>query len=238
MPRLVDVGQQRIIDGYEADIKNFPYQVSVTYNGQHRCGGSIITRKSVITAAHCTYAAPNFTLGILAGTTTLNGEGVRISAVDYFTHPQFDAFTLDNDVSVVILAKKVDFAETIQPVRLMGPGDTVNNGALAIVSGWGSTQEGASSSKQLMYTNVPVIDRQKCEETYKLHNAVTANMVCAGWLTGGRDTCQGDSGGPLVIGDTLIGIVSWGYGCARPNYPGVYTRVSSVRDWVDSVKQF
>lgn len=82
---------------------------------------------------------------------------------------------------------------------------------------------------------VPKANQQLCNTSYSRYGGVTDRMICAGLQQGGKDACQGDSGGPLVNKDTLVGVVSWGYGCAVPNYPGVYSRVSSVRDWIKTV---
>lgn len=102
---------------------------------------------------------------------------------------------------------------------------------LATVSGWGLTyEESTTLSRELRMVEVPIVNQEVCQTIYTLTN----RMICAGWTNGGKDSCQGDSGGPLTVGDKLVGIVSWWYGCARPDKPGVYTRVSSLYQWVQT----
>ena len=98
----------------------------------------------------------------------------------------------------------------------------------------GYTSEGAISlPKFLRKVTVPIVSRTSCNQAY--FNGVTVNMFCAGYAEGGKDSCQGDSGGPMVNPyKQLIGVVSWGVGCARPNLPGVYTRVSRYLTWIST----
>lgn len=79
---------------------------------------------------------------------------------------------------------------------------------------------------------MPIVNQTVCSDAYASFGGITDRMICAGLTAGGKDACQGDSGGPLVADGKLVGVVSWGYGCARPNYPGVYSRVAAVRDWI------
>lgn len=96
-------------------------------------------------------------------------------------------------------------------------------------------QEGGMTSPKLMRVSVPIVSRTKCEEAYKGLSTITSRMICAGYTEGGKDSCQGDSGGPLTANGTLYGIVSWGYGCAKPEYPGVYTNVANLRSWIKEI---
>lgn len=80
---------------------------------------------------------------------------------------------------------------------------------------------------------VPIVNQKKCARAYQNVGTITDRMICAGYDKGGRDACQGDSGGPLVANDVLIGVVSWGQGCAMANFPGVYSRVATVRNWIN-----
>ncbi|PSN36617.1 Trypsin-1, partial [Blattella germanica] len=95
-----------------------------------------------------------------------------------------------------------------------------------------SPQEGGSSSTTLRQVTVPIVADSTCNSNYAAYGGITARMICAGSTSGGRDACQGDSGGPLVAGGQLVGVVSWGVGCARPSYPGVYAKVSNLRSWI------
>lgn len=94
-------------------------------------------------------------------------------------------------------------------------------------------QQGGWASPALMRVSIPIVNRRTCQLKYWLVRNVTDRMICAGNLqNGGKDACQGDSGGPLTANGTLYGIVSWGYGCAKAGYPGVYTNVAAFRLWI------
>ena len=105
-------------------------------------------------------------------------------------------------------------------------------GEIATVSGWGNTGPSNEAARQLQVIDFPVVDRTECAETYQRMITLTENMICAGSETGAEDTCKGDSGGPMVVGGELAGIVSFGAGCAVPGYPGVYTNVAVLRDFI------
>lgn len=97
----------------------------------------------------------------------------------------------------------------------------------------GSRGSGVPDTDALQKVTVPIVSREDCNSKYS--GAVTEGMICAGFTEGGKDSCQGDSGGPLTDpSGTLIGIVSWGQGCALPNYPGVYAHVGNYVDFINS----
>ncbi|XP_055700154.1 trypsin-1-like isoform X2 [Phlebotomus papatasi] len=110
--------------------------------------------------------------------------------------------------------------------------EQVPDGTMLMVSGWGDTQNAHESRNQLRAAKVPKYNDKACNDAYKGFGGITERMMCAGVLEGGKDACQGDSGGPLTWDGVVVGVVSWGYGCAKPRYPGVYSRVSAVRDWI------
>jgi hypothetical protein len=118
-------------------------------------------------------------------------------------------------------------SKKVKPVKLNK--NTVVPGKVAIVSGWGNTKESGEAANILQKVNVRVIPQKDCE---RLHSPETikTNMFCAGSY--GQDSCQGDSGGPIVFRGRQIGIVSWGNGCGRSNFPGVYTNVEKFRSWI------
>jgi secreted trypsin-like serine protease len=112
-----------------------------------------------------------------------------------------------------------------------------NNSGNFTIMGWGATREGGSTSRYLLKATVPFVSDATCQSSYG-SDLVPADMLCAGPLAGGTDTCQGDSGGPMIktVNGTpvQVGIVSWGNGCARRNYPGVYTEVSTFASAISS----
>ena len=103
-------------------------------------------------------------------------------------------------------------------------------------AGFGRLSSGGSSPNRLMQVSVPIVSESKCKRAYG--SSIHASMVCAGLDRGGKDSCQGDSGGPMVCEYNgkffLEGVVSWGSGCAKPGYYGVYSRVRYLRQWIDS----
>lgn len=147
-------------------------------------------------------------------------------------NPSYSSSTIDYDVSVLILQSDITI-DSAATIGLAASGASVATGATATITGWGTLTEGGSSPSQLQVVKVPIVSQTSCKSAYG-SSAITARMLCAGETSGGKDACQGDSGGPLVVNNVLTGIVSWGYGCARPNYPGVYSSVPALRSYIDS----
>ncbi|XP_017069086.1 trypsin eta [Drosophila eugracilis] len=196
------------------------------------CGGSILDDVTIATAAHCVYnrLAENFL--VVAGDDNLGGmNGVVVRVAKFIIHEQYNASNTDNDIALVIVDPPLPLATytTMEAIQIASAEPAV--GVQATVSGWGYTKEEGLSSYQLQQVTVPVVDSAKCQEAY-YWRPISDGMLCAGLQDGGRDACQGDSGGPLVVANKLAGIVSWGEGCARPNYPGVYANVAYFADWI------
>lgn len=148
-------------------------------------------------------------------------------------HEDYNAFTLSNDVSLLRLSSPLTFDRYVAKIELQANKEHL---ADCIVSGWGTTSEGGTSPDILQYVEIETISDAKCRNAYGA-NEIDDSMICAEASEGGKDACQGDSGGPLACGNSLTGIVSWGYGCARPNYPGVYTEVAYFKDWIEAHAQ-
>ena len=203
------------------------------------CGGTLIGTKYVITAANCTYGLNPADVMVRVGDTTLDEEFEAVSftySVAAITnHPDYD--TLQNDIAVIELSSEVplDMYPHIKPACLpdagaLFPGD-------AIVSGWGTVGSGSYLNSWLHEVDVTVFSDGDCGS---MNSAMTDDMLCAGLKEGGKDACQGDSGGPLVASDpmrygamSLIGVVSWGSGCAGVNALGIYSEVSHFTDWLN-----
>ncbi|XP_021965716.1 trypsin alpha-3 isoform X2 [Folsomia candida] len=134
--------------------------------------------------------------------------------------------TYANDIALMRLSSPFTFGTYVRAANLPASGAGVSGNL--VVCGWGTTSQGGSLSALLLKVTVPFVNTATCQQAYG--SQIVPGMICAG--TGGRDSCQGDSGGPLHSGTTLVGIVSWGYGCAVAGYPGVYASVPYYRNWI------
>lgn len=220
----------RIVGGAEATIANFPWQVSLQRAGSHSCGGAIYSQDIIVTAAHCLQSVSPATLKVRVGSSFWNAGGTVVPVAAFAIHEDYDSGVMLNDVGLIRLAKPLKMGPTVQTISLATK--TPPDGAPAVVTGWGTTFYGSSHlSTHLMKVNVSIVGRTACASSiYGYGSEIKLTMLCA--YDTGKDACQGDSGGPLVSGGKLVGVVSWGYGCAYPNYPGVYADVADLHPWV------
>jgi hypothetical protein len=227
---LETIVNPRIVGGVPAEDMDNPFQVALlnksiaeNRNAQF-CGGSLVRTNFVVTAAHCSDFVAADQVQVLTGTRRLDGSGERRDVLSISVHPSFNPSTLDNDVAVWELATDATGITLATLATEDGP-----VGSDVLVTGWGETQAGPPPI-QLQKVEVPLVSEANCNDADSYNGDVTDAMLCAGHDQGGQDACQGDSGGPLTRGannTVLTGIVSWGIGCALPNFFGVYARVSS-----------
>ncbi|XP_055697587.1 trypsin-1-like [Phlebotomus papatasi] len=226
--------QLRIVGGSGITIEDVPYQVSLQEAKIHLCGGSVIGRKHILTAAHCTMFREDISLFTVLTETDVKTEGVETKVSEVFIHPYYKN-NKDYDVSIIGLEKRLDFNERCQPIALPRASEEVCNNALMLASGFGNLGFNTTNdSGTLRAVTVPKVADGRCFEAYYHDGGITARMFCAGFEEGGKGVCMGDSGGPLVRNGIQYGIVSWGENCAEAHFPGVYTRIASppIRDWI------
>lgn len=231
----------RIVGGFPVQIANHPWQVALVRglasDRLQFCGGALIAPDLVVTAAHCidnnVVSNDANRVDVVAGTERYNTGGERIDVRAVYVHPQWNSSTHDYDIAILRLQAR---SVTGRPIPI-DPGP-VAVGARPMVTGWGSLSEGGQGSLDLMGVDVPIVDTSICNQQASYDGSITPRMFCAGEQEGGKDSCQGDSGGPISLGSgdaaKLVGVVSWGEGCARHLKYGVYTRISEVASWVQS----
>jgi len=227
--------ESRIVGGSNAEVGKYPFFVS--WGG---CGASLIGKDTLLTAAHCEGI---FTNQVKIGESRKFGNvgrGIQRNIVQRVPHPSYSDYTVNYDFMVMKLDEPVDTDE-YPPVELNGNGVIPMDEQILTVIGFGSLSQGSSSTPaRLQEVAVNYIPTDTCNGRFSYNGQIEdETMFCAGIEGGGKDSCQGDSGGPIFneIQDgrfEQVGIVSWGQGCAQRNYPGVYSRVSGVIDWIQT----
>jgi trypsin len=219
----------RIVGGSTASSGTYPWVVSMrrSATSSHICGGSILTTRTILTAAHCCDGSSS--AAIRYNSLNHGSGGTIISSSRVIIHGSYSSSTINNDVCVIQLASAMTLGQTnAQAVTLATSEPTSGS---ANVCGWGTTSSGGSTlPSALLHVNVPYVSRATCQSNYGA-SSITASMICYG--QSGRDSCQGDSGGPLTVGNTQVGVVSWGRGCAAAGFPGVYANVAPLRAWIN-----
>lgn len=223
-----------IVGGSAAALGEFPFIVSLQDNGRHFCGGTLVNPTTIVTAAHCAVNQDASSLTVRAGTINrTTGESRQVKSI--IVNPNYNSNTYDGDVAIMKLSSAFTETSNLKRVTLAASGSDPAGGSTSTVAGWGTLSSGATTvPTELRKVSVPIVSRTTCRSNYG-QSTITDNMICAGVASGGKDSCQGDSGGPLVdSSNKLIGIVSWGEGCAAAGKPGVYTRVGNVLSFINA----
>ncbi|XP_040902186.1 transmembrane protease serine 4a isoform X2 [Toxotes jaculatrix] len=232
--------QDRIVGGTDALIEDWPWQVSLQQGGSHTCGGSLVSPRWVVTAAHC-FTGSKKELSrwrVVSGRTYMGSLGG--TCVDrIIVNGDYNPSRNDYDIALMRLCSPITVGVARKPVCLPPKAFGLAAGASMTVTGWGYLEENGNVSPSLQKATIPLIDQAVCSSPTVYGSAITQRMICAGFLQGKVDACQGDSGGPLVHFTSstwhLVGVVSWGVGCARERRPGVYCNVEEMLNWINTV---
>ncbi|CAF2120793.1 unnamed protein product [Rotaria magnacalcarata] len=237
----------RIMGGQDAAPHSYPWMVSLakrSLNNLHLCGGVLLTRRHVLTAAHCMEDFKDIgDMNILAGIHYTTEKRKPISALSIDIHPQYDADIFANDVAIITLASILPENDSRIGTICLPPDDDIGKNypspeSSAIAIGWGSTSFGGRPSTSLKQVVLPILETTKWP--CNIYVTYSQGQICAGQLSGGIDTCQADSGGPLMVENAdsrweIIGITSFGKLCGNANTPGIYTRVGTYNNFIRSI---
>ncbi|XP_030239469.1 uncharacterized protein LOC108651696 isoform X1 [Drosophila navojoa] len=238
--------EQRVVQGNVARRGRHPWQATIRTRGRggissHWCGAVVISKRHLLTAAHCVYGHPKGAYFVRVGDHYANiAEHSEVDSFieTWYTHEQFRQPThMNNDIALVVLKTPLKFNDYVQPICLPERGAPLLENRTCTISGWGSIKSGVSTpSQELRAAQLPILPDTTCKQMNVYGDAMTEGMFCAGSMDASVDACEGDSGGPLVCsdedGETLYGIISWGQHCGYQNRPGVYVRVCHYVDWI------
>ncbi|NXE24463.1 FA11 factor, partial [Ardeotis kori] len=232
----------RIVGGTDSSPGEWPWQVSLHVKlsrQRHLCGGSIISNQWILTAAHCVMSLENPNIwrvyaGILKQS-EIKEDTPFFKVEEIIVHPQYKYAQTGYDIALMKLDKPMNFTDLQLPICLPSKEDANILYTDCWVVGWGYRKEKGRVTDILQKATVPLMSKEECQARYRKRR-IGDKVICAGYDEGGRDACKGDSGGPLACEHEevwyLVGITSWGEGCARPRQPGVYTKVAEYSDWI------
>lgn len=238
----------RVVGGHDAAFAAHPWQAAIIKQGffskRIACGGALLNTDWVVTAAHCVYRTDSTRMKIRLGEHNVRELNEHLPHQDHsisnkIVHEEYNPSDFANDVALLRLSTHASLGDHVVPVCLPRARDDFV-GSVGTVVGWGRTKHGVPTTPDVLQeVDVRLVDRKRCQEWYRQagrREKILPVFVCAGYKNGGSDSCQGDSGGPLTVMNkgrrTLVGLVSWGIGCARPRLPGVYTNIPLFVDWI------
>ena len=234
------VRSDRIVGGEPATKNEFPWQAAFVskFGSLPFCGGSLVSSNTVLTAAHCETFLFLFRVHLGEHDVTVSDGELVVNPAAWINHPNYNGRTNDNDFAVVRLADDVNFSSSIKPVCLPLP-DRNYDQRESVATGWGTLFSGGPQPNILHKVGLTTITNTECATNTQYSSAmISSSMICA--RESGKDSCQGDSGGPLITPEgggrffSVIGVVSWGFGCALPTAPDVYARVTAQLSWIEA----
>ncbi|XP_008052683.2 transmembrane protease serine 11B, partial [Carlito syrichta] len=231
------IAGNKIVNGQNALEGAWPWQASMQWKGQHYCGASLISSRWLLSAAHCFAAKSNSKDWTVNFGTVVNKPYMTRKVQNIIFHENYSSREGHDDIALVRLTEEVSFTKYVRKICLPDAKMKLSQNDSVVVTGWGRLHTNGPLPVILQQAFLKIIDNKICNAPYAFSGFVTDTMLCAGFMSGEADACQNDSGGPLAYPDSrniwhLVGIVSWGEGCGKKNKPGVYTRVTSFRDWI------
>ena len=241
----------KVVGGVPAKLGAWPWIVALGFRSSYnpsqpawRCGGSLISARHVLTAAHCASLDTLYVVRIGDLNLQRDDDGaypVQLEIEQKIVHPGYITGAFVNDIAVLRLVQDVPFSEHVYPICLPVQ-DPIRSRdffrTYPFIAGWGAVGFKAPSSDDLLEIQVPVVSNEACQQSFSNFKSAVIDhrVLCAGYTRGGKDSCEGDSGGPLMLPKLRtyyqIGVVSYGYKCAEPGYPGVYVRVTEYLDFI------
>ncbi|KAG7197992.1 hypothetical protein KM043_016217 [Ampulex compressa] len=229
--------EPRIVNGEDAQPGERPFQISLQtqLDSRHFCGGSILNKNYVITAAHCVANKPSSSIKVVAGTINLREGGSVHQIEQVIVHEEYDpSNSWLNDIALLKVKTPFVMSEHVSPVPMPKYGDVVDTNAVAVTSGWGRLWLNGPTTHKLQRVNNYIASQDKCRDAYaRVYYDVYETHICANDPSVSKGACNGDSGGPLTVDGTLVGLTSWSIGCASTRFPTVYTRVSKYTKWIE-----
>ncbi|XP_074060579.1 complement factor D [Macrotis lagotis] len=228
----------RILGGRETIPHLRPYMASIQVHGEHQCGGFLLNEWWVLSAAHCVEEISPESVRVLLGAHSLTQPEPSkhlYEVRNLFPHPESSSDNIYHDILLIQLSEKATLGPAVQPLPYQRDARDIPGGTFCSVAGWGIISHTGRKPDKLQQVDLPIMDRAVCNQRIYYDNEITDKMICA--ESRRKDACKGDSGGPIVCNGVAEGIVTSSRSrvCGNWKKPGIYTKIASYVDWIDSV---